>query len=148
MDRKIRRSNKETLERLHQQSAALLRSGKPTFHEQAEIRRSINIVTDSNERLETMALLRKALKWGIDIPNNKGWWEDDKPYTGGMTDIDMLVAIGDQRLTALGRAGVKRLIREERRKSIEWWIKVIVTVITALTGLVGALIGVFAILRK
>lgn len=58
-------------------------------------------------------------------------------------------------LTEQGKAGVRKLIKEEIRKEDEWrrarisWkVGIVVSIISAITGLVGALIGIFAILKK
>jgi hypothetical protein len=40
------------------------------------------------------------------------------------------------------------LIREDKRRNLEWWIKVIGSIIAFVTGLLGALIGVIAVLKK
>lgn len=54
----------------------------------------------------------------------------------------------------LSHAGIEDLrsrIRKEKRERqeiIEWWVKVVGGLITILTGLVGALIGLIAILRS
>jgi hypothetical protein len=91
--------------------------------------------------IDTDRLLRKVRQLGIDLPAKKdSWWWDDMDYV----DFD------DSRsyLTDIGKAAVSKLIREERRKNIEWWVKIVVTIIVALTGLVGSLIGVLSVLKK
>lgn len=91
--------------------------------------------------IDTDRLLMKVRQLGIELPSKKdSWWWDDLDYAGP----------DDYRsyLTDIGKAGVSKLIRDERRKNIEWWVKIIVTVITALTGLVGSLIGVLSVLNK
>lgn len=101
-------------------------------------------ISDRQQRLaaiDTDRIFLKVRKLGIELPSGKdSWWWDDMDYVGP----------DDSRsyLTNIGKAAVSKLIREERRKNIEWWVKIIVTVITALTGLVGALIGVFSLLKK
>lgn len=109
----------------------------------------------ATERRETDTLKHEALKLGIEIPNHSAWWWDDVENFGGSLQNWEIVKDEFTYLTDVGKIGVRKLIRDEKRKeiewkrkNIEWWIKIIVTVITALTGLVGALIGVFAILRK
>jgi type IV secretory pathway component VirB8 len=58
-------------------------------------------------------------------------------------------------LTEQGKAGIRKLIKEEgraedkwRRERLEWKIKLIVSIATAVTGLAGAIIGIIAILKK
>lgn len=107
------------------------------------------------ERAETDGLKRRALELGIEIPQNSDWWFDDFEGFGG--DLQTWEIVKDEYtyLTEIGKAGVRKLIRNELRKEdewrrarIEWKIRLIVTIITAITGLLGALIGIIAILKK
>ncbi|HEX8634303.1 MAG TPA: hypothetical protein VF703_09160 [Pyrinomonadaceae bacterium] len=107
------------------------------------------------QRIQTDQLKRRALLLGIEIPSNPTWWWEDFDNFGGSIEQYELERDDYTYLTDAGKVGVRKLIRDEqrkelewKRKNIEWWIKIIVTLITALTGLVGSLIGVFAILRK
>jgi hypothetical protein len=93
------------------------------------------------DAVDTDRLMRKVRQLGIELPSKKeSWWWDDMDYVGPED--------ASYYLTDIGKAGVSKLIREERRKNIEWWIKIVVTIITALTGLVGSLIGVLSVLNK
>jgi hypothetical protein len=40
-----------------------------------------------------------------------------------------------------GKAGVRRRIRDERRKNVEWWVRIIAPFLAFVTGVLGALIG-------
>lgn len=86
--------------------------------------------------LKTNQLLRKATKLGIDVPaKNTDWFSDT--YS---VHVDSHYRV----LTELGEAKVRNLIRKQKREDMEWWLKVI----GALTGLIGVLIGLVAILKK
>lgn len=87
-------------------------------------------------------LIAKAQSYGIELPlpsAKKHWWWDDIDYAGN-----------DFRnyLTDTGKAGAKKLIQEEWRKSVTWWIATFISILTALTGLVGAIIGAIALWKK
>lgn len=89
--------------------------------------------------VETDELLDKAQSYGIELPRDKKhWWRDDIDYAG--EDFRSY-------LTDAGKAGVKKLIRDEWRLAVDWWVKIIVSVLAALTGLVGAIIGMLALLK-
>ncbi len=85
------------------------------------------------EYLEAQVLLWKAERLGIDIPYEKNqWW-------------------GSAGLNSAGRHGMAKLIRDENRKTIEWWVKTvggILPLITGLAGLVGVIIGLISILSR
>jgi hypothetical protein len=90
--------------------------------------------------LETDQILEKAESYGIELPKDKSrWWWDDIDYEGENFR---------SYLTEAGKAGVKKMIRDERRLTVEWWVKIIVGILAALTGLVGSIIGVLSVLKK
>jgi hypothetical protein len=97
------------------------------------------------EGLEYKRLLTKATKLGVDIPTHEEkstWWESNS--RGGF-DFGPATVYW---LSDAGMAGVSKLIREERRKNVEWWVRTVGSVAGLLTGLLGALIGVIAFLKK
>jgi len=104
-----------------------------------------------NERIkqevaETDELMHEALRWGVEAPRGHGMWEDDMDDHGGtQEEIEEATSFW---LTKNGKVTVRRLINEAKRKNVEWWVKIIGTIVAAITGLLGALIGVVAILKK
>lgn len=91
--------------------------------------------------IDTNRLVNKVNQLGIEIPSDKeNWWWDDLNYVG----VDHFRSY----LTDVGKAGISKLIREERRKNIQWWVNIIITIFTALTGLIGSIIGVISVLRN
>jgi hypothetical protein len=85
--------------------------------------------------LKTQTLLRKADRLSIDITPEKNpqWWYK-------------LSEAGYPILTKSGQIRVKKLIDDEKFVRWERWIKLAAPIITALTGLVGAFIGLMALL--
>lgn len=85
--------------------------------------------------LETRRLVRRAEKRGLEVPDDNTWWthhaETDTKY-----------------LRPEARARVKRMIRNDFRESVKWWVDVLAPVLGALTGLIGALIGLLALWKQ
>jgi hypothetical protein len=88
-----------------------------------------------------VALARRASNRGIDLHEYQDWWVkytgDDGTSTDYMTDI--------------GRARAVRMLKEDRWKSVQRWLDALAKVgpiVTGITGLVGALIGLLALLRS
>ena len=73
-------------------------------------------------------------------------WNDDSEEQGGT--IEEIQDATSFWLTEKGKVTVKRLIREAERKNLEWWVKIVGSIVAAITGLLGALIGLVAILKK
>lgn len=90
--------------------------------------------------INTDNLMKQVHHYGIELPKKHEWWWDDFDYEGADNFRSYL--------TDIGIAYVSKLIQKKRRKNTEWWVKIIVTVLTALTVLAGSIIGVLAILKK
>jgi hypothetical protein len=105
----------------------------------------------SKEREETDTLEQEALTLGIDIPKNPDWWWDDgDEYSGPAEMFDYVV---QRYLTQQGKAGYRRLIREERHKllaqaqqAIEWERQRKQWTLTKWGLIIGWLLGIAGIL--
>lgn len=118
----------------------------------------------AKERKETDALRSEAMQLGIQIPRTEGWWWfDDEAVVGISPEMLRLIGTDDyEYLTELGKAGTKRLIREERnklkeevRKDIQWerqntqWKLTVAGVIIGwILGLSGIVIAVISLVLK
>jgi hypothetical protein len=92
-------------------------------------------------------LIDKARLRGIAIPKEPDWWiTDRKEYEshGEQFANDMTTVW----LSETGRAMVTRLINDDRKKNIEWWIKIVVPLAAALISLMGLLVALLTVARK
>lgn len=106
-----------------------------------ELKETIRCSHNKLWEIQTEKLLSKVTKRGIELPKDKKhWWWNDLDYV----DPDDVTYY----LTDIGQAGVAKILRDERKKNIEWWAKIVGTFITLLTGLAGAIIGILAIIYK
>jgi len=87
-------------------------------------------------QIESALLLKEALHLGIEYPTS-----DQKPEWWNNTS-------DGQWLTHRGQIGLNKLIREERRKNIEWWVKIVTPLIGAAISLIGLIIALITIVRK
>lgn len=89
------------------------------------------------DRLETKYLKDKARSLGIEFPkqSDREWWEEDQ-FRGGHC------------LTEIGKMRLEKFIRQERWDRTKRILEVSAVVITALTGLLGALIGVLSLYKN
>lgn len=104
--------------------------------------------TLKREARETAELQRQALELGIEIPRKPDWWWDDSEDLFGTMSVEELEYAISHYLTEQGKAGVRRLIREEQAMIKDRRIRWVCQIIAALTGLAGAVIGILAMLRK
>jgi hypothetical protein len=96
------------------------------------------------EANRTAELERKALRLGIEIPRTSSWWRDDSDEYEG--PIDQMEYAINYYLSPQGKAGVRRLIREEKRKNIEWRVKIILPILGALISLFGLLVALVTVI--
>jgi len=96
------------------------------------------------EAKETDELLRQALELGVEIPKHPEWWFDDtENYSGPLEMAEFVIR---RYLTQDGKIGVGGLIREKRAQITDRKIKWACQIIAAITGLLGSLIGILAIM--
>jgi hypothetical protein len=70
----------------------------------------------AKERKETDGLKAEALRLGVPIPRDPGWWWYDDELAGMSAETRELIGDEYEYLTEFGKSGTKRLIRDERRK--------------------------------
>ena len=86
-------------------------------------------------KIRTTKLVRRAKRRGIDLYANQDWWTD---HMETQTKF----------LTNIGLAQAKRLIRDDFRQSVKWWVEVVGQVAMALAGLGGIAIGILSVLNS
>jgi hypothetical protein len=98
------------------------------------------------EAVETDMLIAELQRRGISLPVGSQFWFDDlEQQSGTLEEIELSTR---SYFTPAGKAEAHYQIKIDRRKNVEWWVKIIGQVGALLTGLLGALIGLLAIIRK
>lgn len=82
-------------------------------------------------QLETDLRIEKAGFWSVEIPDTPEWWQRN-PWNSGRT------------LTHRGVVVADRLIRDERRATVKWWVEAVTQVGTTIIGVIGALIALWS----
>jgi hypothetical protein len=135
-----RRRLRKKLKKARELEAPHLKWGEPQFDEDAaeflEARRKVVMAQYQLDLFETSLLRALALKYAVEEPKEPGCWEDDGEYAGPQNATYWLTRKGQSKLRAS--------IREQQRKNWQFWI----TVITALTGLGGTIIGIISALKR
>ncbi len=152
-------SYRRKLYRLNRRERKLSKQGEALFEESQKTNDSVlldNWLDDGAQReyediswerkkLVTRSLLNEADLLHLPRPSygEKDKWQIDvrEESTG---------TVSSEVLTPEAMLDLRSLIRKEKketRETVEWWVKIIVGVITIGTGLVGALIGLVSILK-
>jgi hypothetical protein len=138
-ERNRRRELKRKMERVREEQLALGPTTLANAYEPERQKLGNRFIRLSNEleMFESALLLDKAERLGIERPEKRDWWANDD--IGGSSPDDV-----SWWLSQKGRIGVANLIKQERRKDFEWWLKVI----AALVGLGGVLIGIILAFQR
>lgn len=80
---------------------------------------------------------------------------DDEVARGVSSEMWELIKSDHEYLTEFGKAGTRKLIREEnrkdeewRRQGIQWKLMIAGTIVSWIVGVLGTVIGVLAFLKK
>ena len=118
-----------------------IRSKKPSNMEEKRQFRAREIKTLSKlAEVEADYWEDEAFRYGINIPTDKVEWWDIREKMNG--------EVYYQKLNPYGINAVKRLIRDEKRSNIKFWTGIIVSVLTAIAGVIGTIIGLIGILLQ
>jgi hypothetical protein len=139
---KTRRAMRRNLAQAHEKYQSVLRDQTRTkealFIAGLDLESYLHIL----EQFESGVVIYKAERLAVDVPNQQErptWW------THNYDDDTQPVYYW---LSKVGRLGVLRLIREERRKTWEWRIKVLTPILTILIGILGLLVALVSLLLK
>lgn len=136
--KKAKRDMTALRERLKREGVSDKDAAVPTveaIHEIERIEAEIGLVRSSR-------FILTAIRLGIDVtPHANEWFytrQAKQPY--GSKSVSTLTKLGESKL--------RREIWIERRARWEFWLKVVGLIVTGLTGLLGTVIGIIAILKK
>ncbi len=139
---RIRRALERNLARAHEDYQSVLHN--PNKTKQALVLATLELQGChwALDQHKSHAILWKAEKLALDVPNYQekpAWWRDDSE-NGEEAVIRWL--------SEKGRQGVSNLIRDERRKTWEWRIKIFTPILTILFGMLGLIVALVTLLSK
>jgi len=97
----------------------------------SDLREQMALYRRQLEEVESQLLIEKANGYGIDIPPTADWWSEDVEH-----------------LSAKGRLMVGRLVQAEKRKNIEWWVKVISPFLSYVITILGLLLALLVVIGR
>jgi hypothetical protein len=139
---KLQRIKRRNLVQAHKKYQTVLHDSARTQEALLLAVLDLQSCTHSLEQFESGGVILKAECLAVDVPNKEEkptWWTHDY-------EDDTLR--DHYWLSERGRAGVLRLIREERRKTWEWRIRVLTPILTILIGILGLLVALVSMLLK
>jgi hypothetical protein len=141
-ERRERRKLQEKIASLKKQEAELETDpfdDSPPHPDLAMVKYRLHSAQQYLDELETDWLVRKARRRGIEFPKDSRWWYETTDYLDNEVHY----------LTETGKAGMSRLIRDDKRASFEWWVsKVVVPLITALISVLSLIIALVSVSSK
>ncbi len=139
---RIRRALERNLAQAHENYQIVLRN--PNKTQQALLLATFELqgCMWALEQHKSRAILWKTEKLALEVPNYQEkptWWRDDSE-NGEEAVVRWL--------SERGRRGVSNLIRDERRKTWEWRIKVITPILAILLSMLGLIVALITVLTK
>lgn len=101
--------------------------------------KSLNFRQRALDHFETRLLLRAAARLAVEVPDTECWWRDDSAY--GLSKPTRPL-----NLTEVGQRGVRRMIQDERRRRVEWWLtKLFVPVFQIAIPILALVVGLLSV---
>jgi hypothetical protein len=98
-----------------------------------ELRPGLRLAEKRLEQFESGLLVKEAHRRGLVISKDADWWSSDRgDYEGHGWDEQFIKDMTATWLSESGRAIVRRLIAEDRKKNIEWWFRIIMPLLSVL----------------
>jgi hypothetical protein len=77
------------------------------------------------------------------------WWSNDRAdFEGYGRDQQFIDDMTSTWLSEIGRAMVVRLISDDRKKNVEWWIKIVTPLLAAIISLMGLIVALVTVSRS
>lgn len=92
------------------------------------------------EQIRTQQIITQVIKLGLDLPPFTHEWY----YSRRIYEPDAITTVTS--LTPLGKTKLQRRIRIEKRERAAFWLQHIPSIIGALTGLLGVLVAILALI--
>jgi hypothetical protein len=114
-----------------------------------ELRPKLKLAEKNLEQFESRRLVKEALQRGIAISKDADWWTNDRAdYEGRGFEEQFINDMYTTWLSETGRAMVTRLIADDRKKNIEWWMKIVIPLLTIMISLMGLVVALVTVARK
>jgi hypothetical protein len=136
-DLRSRRTLQRTLNHAKAQLETDYRGGERDIEKLFELQRKINFRESLLLKHDSEQLIKKAQKYGIELPLTASWWADDS--VSGLPPEDVT-----RWLTQTGLAGGDGFDNREKKQKLG----ILDQGITALTGLGGTIIGIISALKR
>lgn len=146
VERTNNRQRRQSLQRLAEsaksQRDTQLYLGERDIETLMKLQREVNFRDHELNKFESDLLVRKAHRYGIEIPPTSTWWWDDSESGLAPGDISHY-------LTELGQVSVAKTNRNERRMNIEWWLtKIVLPILQALLPIIALIVALISVSKK
>jgi hypothetical protein len=152
IEKRTQLQNEISLIKEQREALRVIQRANPNTQTETELRAlrpKLKFAERDLEQFESRLLLKEALDRGIAVSRDSDWWSNDrKDYERPGQDGQFIDDMTTVWLSETGRAMVTRLIRDDRKKNVEWWIKVITPLLGAAISILGLLIALITVSRR
>jgi len=113
-----------------------------------ELRPGLRLAERNLEQFESRLLVKEAHRRGLVISKDADWWTNDRlDYEGHGFEEQFINDMYTTWLSEIGQAMVTRLIADDRKKNIEWWMKIVIPLLTLMISLMGLIVALVTVAR-
>ncbi len=140
---KKRQELTEKIEANKRQLAALNSENDAHGKQRIRLQQTLLNLKQNLEIFESDLVVKEVGKKGVEIPSRHDkptWHEDDQDEDAPIPEYAVT-----RWLSPTGRIMVRKMIKEERRKNIEWWVKIISPLLASLISLLGLIVALVTV---
>ena len=129
----------------NQNLAALNSENDPDGKRRIKLQQAIFQQRQNLEIFESQIIIAKARRRAIDLPGRRDkphWWSDDNDSDAPLPDYAITWWLNEY-----GRTGTAKLVKDEWKKDVEWWIKIVTPLLGVLISLLGLVVALVTILK-
>lgn len=118
------------------------KDGGKTFDEQVELQENLGVAIRQLERFESKIVTDDAMKWGVEIPNNPDWWEDDRHiFAGQEIPEDIIDSLASRWLNLIGRSVINKRVEDAKFDYLKKRVELLIPILSFVLAILALLKG-------
>lgn len=118
------------------------KDGDKNFDEQMELQENLGVAIRRLEQFESKIVTDGAMKWGVEIPNNPDWWEDDRDiFAGQEVPDDVIDLLSSRWLNLVGRSVINKRVDDAKLDYLKKRVELLIPILSFVLAILALLKG-------